>query len=235
VSERIFMPQSGEIDTTVRWDHNPQGIPAPTGYYPNLKGVSLGRVSQSPVVEYIDRARRQVGDIAVSTDQHPFGQVTATWLRPSFEFRDGRNDPLSAGLPSPVIRILQLFYMRAQGSSITRFQDVPGRKFPPNGSQDGVSWVHYTDARAAMAPADANGNAPTSARSLPPSPAHGWTSIPAINATAAEVRKSKTLLQQQTPHQDRLSNATASGQTYSQRTAHLPGSIGATPSRRNRG
>lgn len=235
MSAPIYMRQSGDIDTTVRWDHNPHGVPAPTGYYVNLKGVELGRVTQSPVMAYIDRARRQVGDIAVATDQHPFAQVTATWQRESYEHRDGRNDPLSAGLPTPVMRLLQLFYQRAQGSSDTRFLDVPGRTFPPYGSQDGVSWAYYQDARIAMSAADADGNAPDSLRAIPPSPAHGWTSIPAINATAAEVRKSATLRQHKGPHQDRLSNATAAGQSYSQRTAHLPNHTGATPSRRPRG
>jgi hypothetical protein len=235
MSAPIYMPGSADIDVSVRWDHNPQDLPAPTGYYPNRKNAQQGVVTASPVMAYRDPARREVGDQSEAVDQHPFLEVAATWQRASYEHRDGRNDPLAAGLPTPVIRLLQLFYQRAQGSSDTRFLDVPGRVFPPYGSQDGVSWAYYQDARLAMAPADANGQAADSLRALPPSPAHGWTSIPAINATQAEVRKSGVLVQQHTPHQDRLSNATAAGQTYSQRTAHLPRTTGSTPSWRPRG
>lgn len=220
----IYEPQSREIDTSVRWDHNPQGIPAPTGYYVNLKGVELGQVSDHAVLTYPNTARRQVGDVSVRSDQHPYMQVSATWRPPESGRRDGLNDPLFPGPPAPVLRMLGLFYAREQGSQRNTFENVPdGRRFPVNGSQDGVSWTYYQDARLAMSPADARGNAADSFSKLPPGPAHGWSSQPVINATAAELRKMRMIPQHQSPHQDRLANATAAGQSYSARTAHLSG------------
>lgn len=235
----LYRRTSADMDPERRLDYNPiGGQPRPTGYYPDMYGSRQMRATVYPVEPYgVNVLRRQVGDVAVMNDQHPYLQVDATWWpAPAAGRRDGAHDPLTDGPARPTVRNLQLFYMRAQGSSDTRFLDVPdGRRFSPYGTQDGVTTAYYQDPVAQMTPADAAGLAPDSLKQLPPGPPHGWTSIPAVNATAFNVHKSRVLQQQTNPHQDRLANATASGQTYSQRTAHVQRTAGATPSWRPRG
>lgn len=246
MSVPLYRPDSRTLDPGRRLAVRPgDEKPKPTGYYPDMQGIrSRDYVSDHDVLSYGPfgnrPARDSIGDCSIRVDQHPYVQVDATWTPPrDGPRRDGRYDPLEDGPTAPVLRILQLFYQRAQGTSTTAFQDVPGRQFPATGSQDGATWVYYQDARLAMAPADANGKAADSLRSLPPSPPHGWTSRPVINATQAETRKAGMLRQQQTPHQDRLAPSTAAGQTYSARTAHVGQGVqrtgAAMPSRRPRG
>lgn len=222
----LYRPDSRTLQPGRRLDYHPGTMrPEPTGYYPDVYGErSRDYVSTSEVESYGpfgDRpARKEVGDRSLSVDQHPFLQVDQTWLPPQQgPRRDGRDDPAADGLPAPTLRLLQLYYQRAQGTSQTRFLDVPGRHFPANGSQDGSTWTYFQDARTQLMPMNADGTAPDSLKALPPSPAHGWTVRPVQNAAEAENRKSQQLRQQQRPHQDRLAPATAAGQTYSQRTA----------------
>lgn len=226
MSTHIYRPDSRTLNPGRRLNYRPGDMqPAPTGYYPDMYGERQGdRITTSEVISYGPfgnrPARGEICDASERVDQHPYVQVDQVWTPPhQGERKDGRNDPAADGPPRPTLRLLQLFYARAQGTSITAFQNVPGRRFPVNGSQDGTSWVYYQDARIAMAPMNPDGTIPDSFRSLPPSPAHGWTVRPVVNAAAAENRKSRTLRQQQNPHQDRLAPATAAGQTYSQRTA----------------
>lgn len=228
MSVPLYRPDSHTLRPGLRLGARPgTGAPAPTGYYPDLYGErSRDYVTSSDVESYGpfgDRpARKEVGDRSERVDQHPYVQVSQQWLPPQEgPRRTGRDDPAADGLPAPTVWNLELFYAREQGTSNTRFLDVPGRAFPANGSQDGATWVYYQDPRIAMAPLGADGKAPDSLRSIPPSPAHGWTVRPVVNATQAEVRKAATLVQQQRPHQDRLAPATAAGQTYSQRTAQV--------------
>lgn len=242
MSAQLYRPDSRTLQPGRRLAARPgDGQPKPTGYYPDLVGErSRDYVTTSPVEDYGGRpARLEVGSKFEAVDQHPFLQVDQLWTPPQQgERKTGQDDPAADGPPRPTIRLLQMFYARAQGTDRTQFDNVPGRRFPTNGSQDGSSWTYYQDAAVAMAPLGADGKAPDSLRAIPPSPAHGWTVRPVVNATAAEVRKAATLRQQQTPHQDRLAPATAAGQTYSQRTALVgegmqrAGSIG---SRRTRG
>lgn len=245
MSAPIYRPDSRTLQPARRLSVRPgDQQPKPTGYYPDLYGErSRDFVSTSEVLEYGPYgnrpARGQVCDSSEAVDQHPFVQVDQMWTPPmQGERKDGRNDPAADGPARPTLRILQLFHQRAQGTSATRFLDVPGRRFPTNGSQDGATWVYYQDAAAAMSPLNADGSAPESLRSLPPSPAHGWTVRPVINASAAENRKARSLRQQRSPHQDRLAPATGAGQTYSARTAHVGQGLqrtGTIGSRRPRG
>lgn len=229
MSTEIRRPDSRTLNPGRRLAYRPGDLqPKPTGYYPDMYGErSRDYPSTSEVMDYGPDGgnrppRGQVGDRSEAVDQHPFVQVDQMWTPPlQGDRRDGRNDPAADGPSRPTLRLLQLFYARAQGTDRTAFEDVPGRRFPSNGSQDGSTWVYYQDARIAMSPAGPDGTAPDSLRSLPPSPAHGWTVRPVVNSAAAEVRKAATLRQQQRPHQDRLAPATAAGQTYSQRTAQV--------------
>lgn len=228
MSAPLYRPDSRTLSPGVRLDRRPSDKqPQPTGYYPDLYGErSRDFVSTSEVLEYGPfgnrPARAQVCDASEAVDQHPYVQVDQVWTPPQQgERKDGRNDPAADGPSRPTVRNLQLFLARAQGTSDTRFLDVPGRRFPVNGSQDGSTWVYYQDAGTAMAPLNADGTAPDSLRSLPPSPAHGWTVRPVVNASAAENRKTQALRQQRPGHRDRLAPATAAGQTYSARTAQV--------------
>lgn len=227
MSAPLYRPDSRTLDPGKRLTVRPgDRMPKPTGYYPDLVGErTRDYVSDHDVLPYggPTMCRDEYLDKFERVDQHPFLQVDATlWPMPHDGRRDGRVDPLTDGPARPSLRILQLFYQRAQGTDQTRFLDVPGRSFPTNGSQDGVSWTYFQDARIAMAPLPPDGSqAPDSLRSLPPSPTHGWTVRPVVNAKQETITKSKVLRQQKTPHQDRLSSSTAAGQTYSQRTAHV--------------
>lgn len=219
----------------------PDGAPAPTGYFPDRSWPEQGQASWSPV--YDDQygpARQETLDGAEKVDQHPFLQVSATITAPPQGPRkSGRNDPMEDGPAAPTLRLLGLFYARAQGTDQTRHLDAPGVRFPSNGSQDGASWSYYQDPKLALLPynpaPDANGEMPDTLRALPPSPPHGWTEQPAINSKAADNAKMKTLRQQARPHQDRLANSTYAGQTFSQQTAHVGQAAGGAPSWRRRG
>jgi hypothetical protein len=250
----FYQPTSADYDTSVRWDRNPQGVPAPTGYYLNMNGVEQGVVSESPISPYVPGGREEVLNASERVDQHPFLQVTATWT-PSADYErpDGHHDPLTDGPPAPVVRNLQLFYQVAQGTSITNFQDVPGRTFPAYGSQDGAAWTYYQDPNIALVdppcgvapyagiaynPTDSEGitQAQDTLRALPASGAHGWTSVPVINAQQLDIDKAATMRQQRGAHRDLISNSTAAGQTFTQQAAHLPRTVqGSTPSWRTRG
>lgn len=235
---QFYQPTSSDYDTSVRWDANPQGIPAPTGYYVNMNGVEQGRVTDSPISDFVPQGREELLNSSELVDQHPFTQVSATWTpAPNRDRPDGHHDPLTDGPPAPVVRNLQLFYQKSQGTSVTGFMDVPGREFPLYGSQDGAAWTYYQDPVIAMMPADEYGNAPDSLRSLPPSGAHGWTSVPVINSQQGDIDKSNALTQQRGAHRDLISNATAAGQSFTQRAAHLPSNTGpgSTGSWRTRG
>jgi hypothetical protein len=224
MSVPLYRPDSRTLQPGRRLAQRPGGQPAPTGYYPDLTGErSRDYVSDHQVLPYGNRpARQELGDRSELVDQHPFVQVDQMWTPPpDGPRRDGTHDPATDGPPLPTVRLLQLFLQRARGTDQTRFLDVPGRRFPSNGSQDGSTWVYFQDARLSMMPLNADGTAPDSLRSLPPSPAHGWTVRPVVNASEAELRKTAGLRQQQRPHQDRLAPATAAGQTYSQRTTQV--------------
>ncbi len=230
-----------------RRSSTPSGVPAVTGYYPNVRGQIQGPVEIGPVFDNLYRST-VVGSLDYGTekiDQHPWLDVTATWTPSKYQDRpSGVEDPLTDGPPQPTIRDLSLHYRRERGASVTQYQNVPGRRFPANGVQDGVTWTYYQNVRAALQPYDPsmtmNGQMPDTFSALPPSPAHGWTQRPAQNAQAASNTKAADLVQQQSPHQDRLANSTYAGQTYSQTTAYAGQSVegtgsGTVHSRRRRG
>lgn len=228
-----------------RLPERPDGTPAPTGYFPDRSWPQQGQVTDSPVYdELYGPARYESLDGAESVDQHPYLQISATWTPPADVPRpSGRDDPLTDGPAAPTLRLLGLFYQRAQGSDQTHYLDAPGRRFPSNGAQDGASWAYYQDSRLAMLPYnpadDAGGEMPDTLQALPPSPAHGWAAQPAVNSRQAELDKMRVLKGQRPPHQERLANSTYAGQSYSARTAHVGARQaargGSTPSWRTRG
>lgn len=220
----------------------PDGLPAPTGYFPDRSWPEQGSVSFSEV--YDDQygpARQETLNGAEKVDQHPYLQVSATiTAAPQGARKDGRQDPMEDGPAAPTLRLLNLFYAKAQGTSVTHFLDAPGVRFPGNGSQDGASWTYYQDAKLGLLPYNppegGDGEMPDTLRALPPSPPHGWAEQPAMNARQVENAKMRQLKQQKAPHQDRLANSTYAGQTYSARTAHVGARTGgSSPSWRNRG
>lgn len=219
----------------------PDGLPAPTGYFPDRSWPEQGEASWSPVMDREYGPARQEVMPGEKVDQHPYLQVSATITAPPQGPRkDGRNDPMQDGPAAPTPRLLGLFYARAQGTDQTHYLDAPGVRFPSNGSQDGASWTYYQDPRLALLPyepkPDAGGEMPDTLRALPPSPPHGWAEQPAMNARQVELNKMRTMRQQKAPHQDRLANSTYAGQTYSARTAHVGARTGGTaPTWRGRG
>lgn len=222
------------------------GAPVPTGYYPNMSGSPGYVVGENEVYDQLYRAS-VVGslDCYETIDQHPWIKIDQTWVPPeNTERPSGHQDWATDGPAPPTLANLSLHYRRQAGASITQYMDVPGHKFPKNGSQDGSSWTTYQDVTRALQPydpskLDANGQMPDTLQTLPPSPPHGWTSRPAVNAQAALNAKAATLVQQQPVRAERLANSTYAGQTYSQTTARDGGVPGATfgtvHSRRGRG
>lgn len=218
------------------------GCPQPTGYFPDRSNPQQGTVSLSPVFGRLYADRGTIDPVEVQrVDQHPWLQVDATWTPPvAGPRRDGRNDPLTSGPARPTSRLLGLFFNYTQGNSHSSLDDVPGRKFPRIGSQDGASTVWYTDPYRQLAPFEpdpATGQMPDSLRQLPAGPAHGWTAQPVMNVKAVENAKAMQLLQQQPGKNDRLAPSTYAGQTFSNRTSPVANPAGAapTPSRRRRG
>ncbi|MFL6116737.1 MAG: hypothetical protein ACJ786_36085 [Catenulispora sp.] len=219
----------------------PRGVPAVTGYYPNVRGSIPQPITIGPVYDELYRpAVVGANDPGEVVDQHPWTYVTQTWVPPeNFERPSGVQDPLTDGPPQPVIKDLALHYRRQSGSSNTQYYNVPGRKFPVNGSQDGAAWTYYQDTTLAMMPYDpaqtTGGQMPDTLRGMPPSPAHGWAVRPLVNAQAAINAKTAALTQQQPTRQERLANSTYAGQTYSQTTARAGMAPSSTHSRRSRG
>lgn len=221
----------------------PTGVPAPTGYYPHVRGQLQHPVTVGPVYDSLYRPA-VVGsmDRYETIDQHPYTYITNTWTPPAVVDRPpGVHDPLMDGPAQPSIRTLALHYRRWAGASVTAHYDVPGRVFPRNGNQDGASWTMYQDVTRALMPYDTaqttNGQMPDTLRALPPSPAHGWAVRPKLNEQAALLAKTGSLRQQTAPRQERLANSTYAGQTYSQTTAHAGqgAAFGTVHSRRSRG
>lgn len=223
----------------------PDGMPTPTGYYPNVRGRLTSPITIGPVYDDLYRpAVVGANDPGEAVDQHPWMYVTATWTPPADVARpSGIQDPLTDGPPQPTIRDLSLHYRREAGSSVTAYQNVPGRVFPRNGSQDGASWTMYQDPTRALMPYDPaqtdGGQMPDTLRTIPPSPSHGWAVRPVINAQAAINAKTAALVQQQAPKAELLANSTYAGQTYGQTTARAgqgaAATFGTVHSRRSRG
>lgn len=217
--------------------------PAPTGWYPDYNADRIGRVHNDyPVTEAHGspggpRVPVEPLNSAELVGQHPFVQVAATWQPAASGLngrQDGRHDPLTDGLPEPVVRLMGTWWYPRSGTSRTRYMDVPdGRRFPATGSQDGQSWTYYVDAAVASAPyapvtpydpqnPEGTGQNPDSLRALPPSPAHGWSEIPVDSGVKLQASKrTKIKRQQQYVGQNRLANSTYAGQTYSQQTSHV--------------
>lgn len=220
--------------------------PKPTGYYPNVGGSVGYTVGSNEVYDDLYRST-VVGslDHYEAIDQHPWIYITQTWTpEENRERPSGHQDWATDGPAQPTIAGLALHYRRQAGTSVTQYLDVPGHKFPRNGSQDGASWTYYQDVTRALQPYDVSklqpdGQMPDTLQALPPSPPHGWTSRPAVNAQAAINKKTSELVQQQPVRQERLANSTYAGQTYSQTTARdggVPGqTFGTVHSRRGRG
>lgn len=221
--------------------------PAPTGYYPDRNPSHMGTVRNDfPVTEAHGspggpRVPVEPLNTALKLDQHPFVEVAATWTpapswgngRPS-----GRHDPLTDGLPEPVVRLFGTWWYPRSGTSRTSYMNVPdGRRFPSTGSQDGQSWTYFVDSAIASGPynpaipydpeaPEGTGQNVDSLRALPPSPAHGWSEIPVnsgvkLQASKQKAGKHKIKGQQQYVKQNRLANSTYAGQTFSQQTAHV--------------
>ena len=225
---------------------NPQGMPTPTGYYPNVRGQIQYPITIGPVYDELYRsAVVGANDPGEKIDQHPWLDVTQTWTPPENQERpSGVQDPLTDGPAQPTIRDLSLHYRRESGASVTAYYDAPGHVFPKNGSQDGAAWTYYQDPTRALTPYDPaqtqNGQMPDTLRALPPSPPHGWSMRPLVNAQAAINAKSAVLVQEQPGKQERLANSTYAGQTYGQTTARAgqasaSGLSGSVHSRRRRG
>jgi hypothetical protein len=224
----------------------------PTGYLPNADGVpqraliDAQRGIPGSVYEYSDgRFPPELLDASERIDQHPFMHVTATiTVADDNPRKTGTRDPMDCGPARPDTVLLHLHEYRGAGFSNTKYSDVPdGRKFSPYGSQDGSTWVQYQDATAVISPLDLSQSParddpsqnrtaqPTQGR-MAPGPSHGWTSVPLHNVKAADNLKStRQLKQQKSPHQDRKANSTILGQTYSQRTSTVrqAGTAGPTP------
>lgn len=233
----------GEVSRRTRTA--PGGRPAPTGYYPDVRGQIQQPITIGPVFDDLYRTT-VVGanDPGETVDQHPWLYVTQTWTPPeNFERPSGVQDPLTDGPPQPTIQNLALHYRRESGTQVTAYYDAPGHTFPRNGSQDGAAWTYYQDPTRALMPYDPaqtdGGQMPDTLRSIPPSPAHGWAMRPLVNAQAAINAKTAALVQEQPGKQERLANSTYAGQTYSQTTARAGqaggGSYGTVHSRRRRG
>ena len=229
-------------DPWTRMDQRPAGVPgdhaittaAPTGYYPDARTSCDVPYAEKPVYEY-ETAPVEIYDGATKLDQHPMMHVTATWT-PAPDGngrRTGTRDPLESGPARPDTLLLSLFSYRGAGTGNTKYMDVPdGRVFSQYGTQDGASWLYYQDIAQALAPYVPGAPAPVDTSQtataqntmykVPPGPAHGWTSIPVVNVKQLEVDKATRLLKQQkSPHQDRKSNSTYAGQSYSQQTSNV--------------
>lgn len=233
---------SGQIDTAtadLRTDAMPDGMPRPTGYYPNLPG---GYIPQPITWDGVDESL--YGEVATGVldwtetiDQHPVLNVSATWTpAPNTTRPDGHHDPLTDGPPQPTLGDVTSYYTRSQGASATGMQDVPGRRFPDNGSQDGVSWTYFQDTQLAFLPYDrtlldpVTGEMPDTLRAVPPSPVHGWIQQPADTGLAAQPFPE----QQVAGRQELLATNPFAGQSYSAHTAHVPAQSGQVATMRQR-
>ncbi len=244
-TEDFYDKSKDMAEVARRTGQTPRGMPAPTGYYPNVRGQIQYPITIGPVFDELYRpAVVGANDPGEKIDQHPWLYITNTWTPPENDTRpSGVQDPLTDGPPQPTIRDLSLHYRREAGASVTAYYDAPGHVFPKNGSQDGAAWTYYQDPTRALMPYDpaqtTGGQMPDTLRAIPPSPPHGWAARPVVNAQAAINAKTAALRQEQPPKQERLANSTFAGQTYGQTTARVGQASaalsGSVHSRRRRG
>lgn len=207
----------------------PDGYPAPTGYYPNLSGHIQAPIVGNEVYDeqFAPTVIQGANNWTQTVDQHPWMYVTDKWTPAPYTTRpDGHQDPLTDGPSMPDIIDMNMYFDRWQGSSVTAFMDVPGMKFPPVGTQDGVSWTYVQDSARGLTPynpalLDAKGEMPDTMRGLAPGPNHGWTSVPVQNEQQEANLRAATTQQQVPGHQDLQAASTYAGQSYGAGTASL--------------
>lgn len=217
--------------------------PAPTGYYPDRNGDTIGQVRNDYLI--MEPNGSSGGPVvpngavnAERVDQHAFTQVSGTWVPLTHSQGDGRptgkHDPRTDGVAAPVQRLLSTWYYRGAGNQRTAYMDVPdGRRFSRVGTQDGSSTTWFQAVAAALAPynvdpatydaklPEASTAMPDSLSAIPAGPNHGWSSIPVSTGPMLARNQTRKRRGQKNVGQNRLAMSTYAGQTYSQSTAHV--------------
>lgn len=238
-TEDLYAQPLPEVVANRRTGAMPDGMPTPTGRYPNISGSRTGPTPVGGNVVFDDLYPAGVNagslDWTERVDQHSYLQVSATWTpAPNDRRPSGRQDPLTDGPPQPFLDDLSVWFNTRQGTSVTAFLDAPGIQYPATGQQDGASWTYLQSTGLALenyTPSrldPGTGQMPDTLRALPPSPPHGWAEQPPTKSQQENNAKAAALVQQQPGKQERIANSTFAGQSFGQRTLHVGEATGGT-------
>ena len=223
----------GHLQAGERRTQTPDGLPAPTGYYPNIyRGTVNPGIKPNPHVFQHNKDTSpydpdwQQFDRTIMKQRMPVERVSSTWVPTPGDRPSGTVDPLESGPVPTTIRMLSREYRVMGGTSNTRNMDnnvTPKSKY---GRQDGVSWTETID------PVRSNHklSPPSDESSLvlvAPSGPHGLHSQLPLDIRRQSNTKRLQRPQQQSTRQNRLANSPYVGQSYSATTQSAsPGNRG---------
>lgn len=224
----------GYLQAGERRTQTPDGVPSPTGYYPNIyRGTETPGTKPVPHVFQHNKDTSpydpdwQQFDITIMKQRMPIQRVSSTWVPDHGERPSGTVDPLESGPVPTTIRMLSREYRVMGGTSNTRNMDnniTPKSKY---GQQDGVRWTETVDpiiSNYKLSPATDE----SSMVKVAPSGPHGLHSQTPLAVRKQSNTKRNQRPQQQAARVNRLANSTYVGQSYSATTEQAtPGTRGA--------
>lgn len=237
--------QKGSLQAGERRNTTPDGLPAPTGYYPNIyRGTSNPGVQPKKPIMFQHRRDTspyepdwQQFDRTIYKQHMPVFRNSSTIVPDKPERPSGTVDPLESGPVAPQLRMLSRNFRIQSGTSNTRNLDNNIAQKSPIGQKDGVTWTTTIDpvisnARLSAPQYDENGNQLGSMVRIPPSGPYGLHGrTPTHKRSQAQSNATRQARAQQVGAKvDRLANSQYVGQSYSATTTHVTG----TPSRGNR-
>lgn len=184
---------STNLDLAVTADGQPHGTPyeVPLTGWQSAHAVVVN--GQNLIADYTNNAAGLTHE-NYSLDQGPFLLPVQGWVPDQdVERPSNHTDPAAAGMASPDLDWVGIYYRRGSGSDASQFLDAPGVTRQPYGHQDGSSWTYFQDEQADLAPYGSQPLTPISndpsvaqtmpdtMRALPPQPAGGWTSEPVLS------------------------------------------------------
>lgn len=224
-----------EPNPNVRKSETPQGVPAVSGWFPNvLMGTSKGgpkevhRGPQNPTASDTIRPSFTENDQRIVYQRYSWRRDSSRWVPPEETDRfSGTQDPLASGPARLTTRTFARIFNRQVGTTDTRNLDNTVTAKSLYGQQDGVSWTVKVDpvlANPRLTPQSDE----SSVIRIPPAGPHGLHSRNPMNNKAKSNANFAAQPQQRATGQNKLANSNRAGQTYSATTKHLTGTTNVT-------
>lgn len=214
----------GHLEAGERRTQTPDGVPAPTGYYPNIyRGTDTPGTKPVPHVFQHNKDTSpydpdwQQFDRTIMKQRMPVERVSSTWVPDHSERNSGIVDPLESGPVPTTIRMLSREYMVQRGTSNTRNMDNNITQKSPYGQQDGASWTETIDPIRSNYKLSPPSDESSLVRVAPSGP-HGLHSQLPLAIRKQSNTKRLQRPQQQAARQNRLANSPYVGQSFSATT-----------------